>query len=94
MAAGTCVGIVANPASGRDIRRLVAGASVFGDGRQHVLVADRHAELGVPLLVLWGGEDRIIPAEHARRVPDTAEVHVLQGSGHSPHMERAGTSTA
>ena len=26
-----CVGIVANPASGRDIRRLVAGASVFGN---------------------------------------------------------------
>src|SRR5262245_7734119 len=25
------VGIVANPASGRDIRRLVAGASVFGN---------------------------------------------------------------
>jgi predicted polyphosphate/ATP-dependent NAD kinase len=29
--ARTCVGIVANPASGRDIRRLVAGASVFGN---------------------------------------------------------------
>ncbi len=28
-AVGTAVGIVANPASGRDIRRLVAGASVF-----------------------------------------------------------------
>jgi len=63
---------------------------VFGDGRQQVLVADRLDELGVPLLVLWGGEDRIIPAEHARHVPDTAEVHVLEGSGHSPHMEAAG----
>jgi predicted polyphosphate/ATP-dependent NAD kinase len=29
--ADACVGIVANPASGRDIRRLVAGASVFGN---------------------------------------------------------------
>ena len=26
-----CVGVIANPASGRDIRRLVAGASVFGN---------------------------------------------------------------
>ena len=26
-----CVGIIANPASGRDIRRLVTGASVFGN---------------------------------------------------------------
>jgi pyruvate dehydrogenase E2 component (dihydrolipoamide acetyltransferase) len=63
---------------------------VFGDGRQHVLVADRLAELGVPLLVLWGEEDQIIPAEHARHVPAQAEVHVLEGSGHSPHMEAAG----
>jgi pyruvate dehydrogenase E2 component (dihydrolipoamide acetyltransferase) len=63
---------------------------VFGDGRQHVLVGDRLAELGVPLLVVWGREDQIIPAEHARHVPEQAEVHVLDGSGHSPHMEAAG----
>jgi pyruvate dehydrogenase E2 component (dihydrolipoamide acetyltransferase) len=69
--------------------RSIAG-HVFGDGRQHVLVADRLAELGVPLLVVWGEQDRIIPAEHARHVPAAAEVHVLAGSGHSPHMEAAG----
>jgi pyruvate dehydrogenase E2 component (dihydrolipoamide acetyltransferase) len=63
---------------------------VFGEGRQHVLVTDRLAELGVPLLVLWGEEDQIIPAAHARHVPEAAEVHLLAGSGHSPHMEAAG----
>jgi pyruvate dehydrogenase E2 component (dihydrolipoamide acetyltransferase) len=64
---------------------------VFGDGRQQVLVGDRLGGIGVPLLVVWGQEDRIIPAEHARHVPDGAEVHVLEGSGHSPHMEAAGS---
>jgi predicted polyphosphate/ATP-dependent NAD kinase len=34
----TCVGIVANPASGRDIRRLVAGASVFGNAEKAAMV--------------------------------------------------------
>jgi pyruvate dehydrogenase E2 component (dihydrolipoamide acetyltransferase) len=63
---------------------------VFGEGRQHVLIADRLGALGVPLLVLWGQEDRIIPPEHARHAPAGAEVHVLEGSGHSPHMEAAG----
>jgi pyruvate dehydrogenase E2 component (dihydrolipoamide acetyltransferase) len=63
---------------------------VFGEGRQHVLIGDRLSDLDVPLLVLWGQEDRIIPPEHARHVPATAEVHVLEGSGHSPHMEAAG----
>jgi pyruvate dehydrogenase E2 component (dihydrolipoamide acetyltransferase) len=62
---------------------------VFGDGRQHVLLGDRLGELDVPLLVLWGEQDRIIPAEHATHAPDQAEVHVLE-CGHSPHMEAAG----
>ena len=71
--------------------RSIAG-HVFGEGRQRVLVADRLAELGLPLLVVWGEQDQIIPAEHARHVPAAAaaEVHVLAGSGHSPHMEAAG----
>ena len=28
------VGVIANPASGRDIRRLVTGASVFGNAEK------------------------------------------------------------
>ena len=63
---------------------------VFGGGHQHELIGDRLAELQFPLLVVWGAEDRILPAEHARRVPESADVHVLEGSGHSPHMEAPG----
>jgi pyruvate dehydrogenase E2 component (dihydrolipoamide acetyltransferase) len=63
---------------------------MHSEGRQRVQVADRLAELDVPLLVVWGAEDRIIPADHARRVPGEAQLHVLDGRGHSPHMEAAG----
>jgi pyruvate dehydrogenase E2 component (dihydrolipoamide acetyltransferase) len=63
---------------------------VFSGGQQHVLLGERLAELHVPLLVIWAAHDRIIPAEHARRVPESADVHVLDGSGHSPHMEAPG----
>ena len=45
---------------------------IFGGGQQHVLIGDRLAELQIPLLVVWGAEDRILPAEHARLVPPTA----------------------
>jgi pyruvate dehydrogenase E2 component (dihydrolipoamide acetyltransferase) len=62
---------------------------IFGGGQQHVLLADRLAGLDVPLLVVWGAEDRIIPAEHARHAPEAASVHILDGSGHSPHLEAA-----
>jgi pyruvate dehydrogenase E2 component (dihydrolipoyllysine-residue acetyltransferase) len=69
--------------------RAIAGQA-YGETGQRVVIADRLPELSVPLLVIWGREDRIIPAAHAERVPEGAEVHVLDGRGHSPHMEAAG----
>jgi pyruvate dehydrogenase E2 component (dihydrolipoamide acetyltransferase) len=69
--------------------RAIAG-NLFVDGRQSVSIADRLHELEVPLLVVWGREDRIIPASHAERAPEGAQVHVLDDRGHSPHMEAAG----
>ncbi len=46
MCANACVGIIANPASGRDIRRLVAGASVFGNADKAGMVFRLLAGLG------------------------------------------------
>jgi predicted polyphosphate/ATP-dependent NAD kinase len=46
VSAEVCVGIVANPASGRDIRRLVAGASVFGNADKAGMVFRLLAGLG------------------------------------------------
>jgi pyruvate dehydrogenase E2 component (dihydrolipoamide acetyltransferase) len=63
---------------------------IFGGGQQQVFLGDRLPELEVPLLVVWGAEDRIIPSAHASHVPERAKVYVLEGSGHSPHMEAAG----
>jgi pyruvate dehydrogenase E2 component (dihydrolipoamide acetyltransferase) len=69
--------------------RAIAG-SAFQEGVQQAQVADELAGLDVPVLVLWGSEDKIIPAAHAARAPDGATVAVLDGAGHSPHMENAG----
>src|SRR4029450_6544768 len=41
-----CVGVVANPASGRDVRRLVTGASVFDDAEKGAMVHRLMAGLG------------------------------------------------
>ena len=38
----------------------------------------------IPVLIVWGAEDRVVP------VAARDDVHVLQGAGHSPHMEAAG----
>ena len=61
---------------------------LFADGRQ-ARSLDLDAYSG-PLLVIWGADDAIIPAAHAEARAVGAEVHVLDGVGHSPHMEAAG----
>jgi pyruvate dehydrogenase E2 component (dihydrolipoamide acetyltransferase) len=68
--------------------RAVADAA-FPGGRQAEELRPVLAGLGgVPVLVVWGEEDRIVPAAHAEGLAG-AEVRVLPGVGHMPHMERA-----
>ncbi|MBB3606178.1 pimeloyl-ACP methyl ester carboxylesterase [Mycolicibacterium sp. BK556] len=43
-----------------------------------------------PTLIMWGTQDRILPAHHideAMRVYPHAEVHLLNGVGHMPQIE-------
>ena len=53
-------------------------------------VAHELGDADVPLLIIWGEQDRILPSDHAGHAPERAEVHVLAGAGHSPHMEAPG----
>jgi len=44
----------------------------------------------VPMLVVWGSRDPIVPALHAETVRDlvpTARVEVFRGAGHWPHLD-------
>ena len=68
----------------------VIAAAVFPSGRQARVLAPELAATGVPILVVWGSADRIVPPAHAQAAPAGARVELLEGAGHSPHMERAG----
>ncbi|MGH2687652.1 MAG: alpha/beta fold hydrolase, partial [Actinomycetota bacterium] len=50
------------------------------------------AELGIPVLAVWGDRDRILPARHldavAARLPG-ARTHLFADTGHMPQIERA-----
>lgn len=63
-------------------------AGLFEGGAQAVRIADGLEALDIPLLVIWGAEDEIIPAAHAGAVP-RAEVVVIDGAGHMVQMEQA-----
>lgn len=68
--------------------RTLAGA-LFPAGRQAEIRRDRLAALPQPVLVIWGSEDKIIPASHAKDLPQRVRVEVIPGKGHMVMMEAA-----
>jgi pyruvate dehydrogenase E2 component (dihydrolipoamide acetyltransferase) len=63
--------------------------SWFSNGVQSVDLTPEIAALDIPIAVIWGESDRVIPASHATSLPKSTSVHVLADTGHMPHMERA-----
>lgn len=43
--------------------------------------------LRVPIKVIWGRADRIIPPQHAQELPGAVALHRLSGVGHLPQLE-------
>jgi pyruvate dehydrogenase E2 component (dihydrolipoamide acetyltransferase) len=62
----------------------------FPGGRQRVGLGDAVTALKLPVQIIWGREDRIIPVVHAEALPSRLPVHILEQTGHLPHMEKAG----
>ena len=72
----------------RETLRGLADA-MFKDGRQaRSLVPDLQAA-AIPLQIIWGARDAIIPATHARALPQ-ASVGIIEEAGHMVMMEAAG----
>lgn len=70
------------------------GGALFGGGRQSALPATQLQAAQCPLLVVWGEQDQVIPAAHAKAAPAGATVAVLSGAGHMVMMEKAGEVNA
>ena len=69
------------------------GTLLDGDAQRGDSAAALTAALGgrgaMPVTVVWGRADRIIPAAQAESVAGAVR-HLIDGAGHMPHMERAG----
>jgi len=61
----------------------------FADGRQSLDIAAEIAALRMPVQIIWGREDRIIPVSHAEALAARLPVHIIEQAGHLPHMEKA-----
>lgn len=61
----------------------------FSAGRQAVSLRSVLDECRVPVTVVWGAGDEIIPSSHAANLPDSVSVEIIEDSGHVPQMENA-----
>jgi pyruvate dehydrogenase E2 component (dihydrolipoamide acetyltransferase) len=62
----------------------------FPNGHQDVNIVASVAALDSPVHLIWGRDDRIIPVQHADALSARARVHILDQTGHLPHMEKVG----
>jgi pimeloyl-ACP methyl ester carboxylesterase len=62
-------------------------AALFPDGVQAFNLREPLGRYNGPAKVIFGLEDRIIPASHARGLPGTVGLHLFPGIGHMPHFE-------
>jgi pyruvate dehydrogenase E2 component (dihydrolipoamide acetyltransferase) len=84
--------LAARMAPGADAAIKFIAASIFTrNGQQHILV-DRLGELEIPVLVVCGELDRVIPASHAVTAASALPaswLEIMEGVGHVPQVEAA-----
>ena len=69
---------------------LSAIAAGFIEGAtQSTDLRDGLAGLSIPVKVIWGSEDKIIPPSHAEGLPESISVEILDGFGHLVQLEAA-----
>ena len=62
----------------------------FDGGSQSVDLRGILSGLSVPVTVIWGAKDQIIPAAQSEGLPAGIEVHIVPDAGHIPQMEASG----
>jgi pyruvate dehydrogenase E2 component (dihydrolipoamide acetyltransferase) len=67
------------------LAQMAAGLLV--DGHQKESLRGELETLRMPIKVLWGDADRIIPPTHAAALPARVGLHWLAGVGHLPYVE-------
>jgi pimeloyl-ACP methyl ester carboxylesterase len=73
----------------QDLGKLLAAGHACIDSYTGRLL-EESAKLEIPLWMLWGRQDGLVPSMHARafaRAHPDAKVHVLDDCGHYPHIE-------
>jgi pimeloyl-ACP methyl ester carboxylesterase len=83
-----------------DMMKREGNGQAFIEHLEEFVLPDPTADLAkiqAPTLILWGGQDKMIPVEQAawldRDIPNS-EVKIFEQLGHAPHEEDSGTTLA
>lgn len=71
----------------RDAQRLISDR-FFAYGTQVFSIRQTLNRLSIPVRIIFGAADRIIPASHAAGLPGEIAVHLFARTGHMPQLER------
>lgn len=72
----------------RVCENLKRTAEAILDGkRQKILPLDELGALPVPIKILWGRQDRVIPVGQCVGLPPMMAVHIFEKAGHMVHLE-------
>lgn len=77
-------------ANDTELRDAQAGIAdhLCADGTQTFEIRSSLASLNIPVRLIFGAQDRIIPVAHAHGLPGAVGVHVFQKCGHMPQLEQ------
>ena len=65
------------------------GSQIARDNRQPGSVREIAAKLPVPMTIIWGEADQVLPAKHADGLPSSVKLTKLANAGHIVHMEKS-----
>ena len=57
--------------------------------KQSWKVRDELQNLSMPVKLIWGKEDQILPSSHAQDLPGSFAVHIFPNTGHMVHIEQS-----
>lgn len=70
------------------VATLEAIADEIIDGTvQKTLPRDEMAALPMPVKVIWGTQDRVLPTRQAHKLPGIVATHIFERVGHMAHLE-------
>lgn len=72
-----------------DALKTISAGFIGDDGNQNDIMKEELHRLTMPVRVIWGTKDEIIPSAHAESLPPNVEVSLLDGYGHLVQLEAA-----